>query len=206
MTVKIFKSTWTWRTLAYQDKILAGAVPGYSDAPVYVDDEGLHSLFRKTTRKSAETVYISSVGLLGTEEECVENIAREFMKRGWRLIAVEEKIDWKKITVREVLDAWSYARINGAAMQGARISSENRKARTKAAVDLIKDRWKQPSNIWPTDILLKEVDISLNAVKSVLGSRKIAQINYQAVQKRKAAAIARHPRMKRANDYIDEAP
>jgi len=186
--------------------VLAEAVPDYENVPVYIDDEGLQALFRPTQRKSSDTIYISSVGLLGTEEECVENIAREFMKRGWRLIAVEENIDWKKITVREVLDAWNYARINGAAMQGARISSENRKARTKAAVDLIKDRWKQPSNIWPTKILLAEAKLSLNSVKAVLGSRKIAQINYQAVQKRKAAAIARHPRMKRATNYIDEAP
>ncbi len=37
--------------------------------------------------------------------------------------------------MRELLDVWSYARINGAAMQGARISSENRKARTKAATE-----------------------------------------------------------------------
>lgn len=206
MTSRIFKSTWTWRTLAYQDKVLSNAVPDYENVPVYVDEEGLHSLFRPTTRKSIDTIYIASVGLLGSEEECVENIAREFMKRGWRLIAVEEKIDWKKFTVRELLDVWKYARINGAAMNGARISSENKKARTKAAVDLIKERWKQPSNLWPTQILLEEAGISLNSVKSVLGSRKIAQINYQAVQKRKAAAIARHPRMKRANNYIDEAP
>lgn len=202
MTVKIFKSTWTWRTLAYQEKILADAVPGYADAAVYVDDEGLHALFRKTTRKSVETVYVSSVGLLGTEEECVENIAREFMKRGWRLIAVEENIDWKKLTVREVLDAWSYARINGAAMQGARISSENRRARTQAACAAIKERWRFPSNIWPTKILLEEIGLSLNSVKSVLGSRKIAQINFQASEKRKL----KYPRMKRADNYIDEPP
>lgn len=202
MTVKIFKSTWTWRTLAYQDKILSEAVPDYKDVSEYVDEEGLAQLFRKTTRKSTDTIYIASVGLLGSEEECVENIAREFMKRGWRLIAVEEKIDWKKFTVRELLDVWKYARINGASRNGARISSENKKARTKAAVDLIRERWKYPSEIWPTKILLAEAHVSLNSVKSVLGSRKIAQTNFQASEKRKA----RNPRYKRADNYIDEAP
>ena len=93
-----------------------------------------------------------------------------------------------------------------AAQKAGNAYGKKAKARTKAAVDLIKDRWKQPSDIWPTKILLEEAHISLNSVKSVLGSRKIAQINYRAVQKRKAAAIARHPRMKRANNYIDEAP
>lgn len=202
MASKIFKSTWTWRTLAYQDKILSESVPDYKNVSVYVDDEGLTQLFRKTTRKSIDTIYICSVGLLGSEEECVENIAREFMKRGWRLVAIEEKIDWKKFTVRELLDVWKYARINGAARNGARISSENKRARTKAATDKIKERWKFPSDIWPTKILLDEVGISLNSAKSILGSRKIAQINFKAAEKRKL----KYPRMKRANDYIDEVP
>lgn len=205
MTVKVFKSTWTWRTLTHQEQVLAPAVPGWPNVPVYIDHEGLNSLFRPTTRKTIDTIYIASVGLLGTEEECVENIAREFMKRGWRLIAIEEKIDWKKLTVREVLDAWQYARINGAARVGGRISAQNRKARIKAGTDKIKERWRLPSNLWPTKILLEEIDVSLNSVKSVLGSRLIAQKNYQAMLKRKERE-AKGVRYKRADNYIDEAP
>ena len=205
MASKIFKSTWTWRTLAHQDKVLSEAVPNYETVPEYVDDEGLAELFRKTSRKSVETIYVSSVGLLGTEEDFVETFARELMKRGWRLIAIEEKIDWKKITVREVLDAWRYARVNGAAMVGARISAANRKAKIKMAVDKIKERWGMPSNIWPTKLLLEEVDISLNSVKSILGSRIVAQANYRAAQKRKERS-AKGVRYKRADNYIDEEP
>lgn len=205
MTSKVFKSTWTWRTLDYQDKILAPAVPSWPDVSIYEDDDGLHHLFRPTQRKTSDTIYMASIGLLGVEGEHVENIAREFMKRGWRLIAVEEKIDWKKITVREVLDAWQDARINGAAKIGGRISAENRKARVQRACDTIRGRWKLPSNIWPTKILLKEAGISFNSIKSVLGSRFIAQANYQAMLKRKERE-AKGIRRKYANNYIDEVP
>jgi hypothetical protein len=205
MASKIFKSTWTWRTLAHQDKVLSEAVPDYKNVPEYVDDEGLAELFRKTTRKSIDTIYVASIGLLGAEEDYVETFAREMMQRGWRLISVEEKLDWKKITVRQVLDAWKYARINGAAMVGARRSAENRKARIKMAVDKIRERWGMASNIWPTKILLEEADISLNSVKSILGSRIVAQANRRAALKRKEKS-AKGVRYKRADDYIDEEP
>jgi hypothetical protein len=183
MTSRIFKSTWTWRTLDYQDKILAAAVPGWPEVGVYTDDEGLDSLFRPTQRKSADTIYVASIGILGTKTEFVENIAREFIKRGWRLVAIEEKIDWKKLTVRQVLDAWQYARINGAATVGSRISAKNRRQRVEEACNKISERWKLPSNIWPTKILLKEAGISFNSIKTVLGNRFIMQANYQAMLK-----------------------
>jgi hypothetical protein len=205
MASKIFKSTWTWRTLAHQDKFLSDAVPDYKNVPQYIDDEGLAYMFRKTTRKSVETVYVSSVGVLGTNENYVETFIRELMKRDWRLVSVEEKIEWKKITVHEVLDAWKYARINGAALVGAKISAANRSAKIKMAVDKIKERWGMPSNIWPTKMLLKEADISLNSVKSILGSRIVAQANFRAKEKRKERG-AKGIRYKRADNYIDEAP
>jgi hypothetical protein len=205
MTVKIFKSTWTWRSLAHQDRVLEKVVPDYKSVSEYVDDEGLESLFRPTTRKAPATIYICSMGILGAEDERVEIIAREFMKREWRLIAVEENIDWKKLTVREVLDSWSHARINGAAMVGSRISSANRRAKVQDACRKIKERWRLPSKIWPTTILLEEADISLNSVKSVLGSRLIAQKNYQTMLRRKERE-AKGVRYKRAGGYIDEVP
>lgn len=205
MADKIFKSTWTWRTLAHQEKVLSEAVPDYKNVPQYIDDEGLAHMFRKTSRKSIDTIYVASVGLLGAEEDYVETFARELMTRGWRLVSIEEKIDWKKVTVRQVLDAWCFARINGAAMVGARISATNRKARIKMAVDKIKERWGMPSNIWPTKTLLEEADISLNSVKSILGSRIVAQSNHRAALKRKEKS-AKGIRYKRADNYIDEEP
>ena len=60
------------------------------------------------------------------------------------------------------------------------------------------------------DSVTADADLSLNTVKSILGSRIIAQHNYQAKLKRraklKAASNAKYPRMKRANNYIDETP
>lgn len=205
MASKIFKSTWTWRTLAHQDKVLSEAVPDYKNVPQYIDDEGLAYMFRKTTRKSVEVVYVSSIGVLGTREDYVETFIRELMKRDWQLVSIEENKTWKKITVREILDAWKHARINGAALIGAKISAANRKAKIKMAVDKIKERWGMPSNIWPTKMLLKEADISLNSVKSILGSRIVAQANFRAAQKRKERG-AKGVRYKRADNYVDEVP
>ena len=90
MASKIFKSTWTWRTLAHQDKVLSEAVPDYKNVPQYIDDEGLAYMFRKTTRKSVEVVYVSSIGVLGTREDYVETFIRELMKRDWQLVSIEE--------------------------------------------------------------------------------------------------------------------
>jgi hypothetical protein len=150
-------------------------------------------------------LYVSSVGVLGTKEDYVETFARELMRRGWKLISIEENTEWKKITVREILDAWKHARINGAAMVGSKISAANRRAKIKMAVDKIKERWGMPSNIWSTKLLLKEADISLNSVKSILGSRIVAQANFRAKEKRKERS-AKGVRYKRADNYSDEVP
>ena len=89
---------------------------------------------------------------------------------------------------------------------GGYISAEKRKTVSKIAAKAIKERWRLPSNEWPTKVLLKEVDISLNTAKKLLGNRPLAQANYRAAMKRKAISAEKYPRMKRANNYIDEAP
>jgi len=92
-----------------------------------------------------------------------------------------------------------------AAQKAGNASGKKAKARTKMAVDKIKERWGMPSNIWPTKMLLKEADVSLNSVKSILGSRIVAQANFKAAQKRKERS-AKGIRYKRADNYVDEVP
>jgi hypothetical protein len=63
MTFKLFKSTWTWRSLAQQDVALSE----YASAPAFIDDDrGL--LIRPTTRKMNDIVVAAAMPVFAQTE------------------------------------------------------------------------------------------------------------------------------------------
>ena len=207
MTIKAFRSTLTWRTLDYQDQVLARAILEWPDVPVYTGEEDFLSVIKPTNRKGMVTVFMASLAVLAKEEKDFRARMSALMKRKFRIVAIEDETEWnEKSKIKDATEAWKAARVFDAGKRGGYISAGKRKAVSEIAAKAIKDRWKLPSNEWPTKVLLNEVDISLNTAKKFLGNRPLAQANYRAVLKRKATSAAKYPRMKRADNYIDEAP
>lgn len=197
MAPKVYRSNLTWRTLDYQDSILAPAVPGWPDVPIYTGEDDLQNLLRPTTRKSIDDLYMASLAILAKHEDKFKKHFDALVKK-FRVIAVEEGIDWKT-SGPQAVKAWKLARKKDSGKHGGTISAERKKAETKEAIELIRDRWPLPSKEWPTSVLLDEADISLNTAKAHLGKRPIAQYNHEAKMKRKV----RKDKNKMPNEGMD---
>jgi len=162
------------------------AFPGL---PVFVAPDDLPSLLRKTRRTEKLVIHVMSLAVIADKEKDF----RSFMKSAYDMGASiktseDEGAVWPTRGMDVAVSAWRMARKEGSGKAGGRISADRKKAKVKEAADKIKDKWPLPSKEWPTKALLEEAGVSLNAIKSVLGKRPIAQYNYQAKLKRKANA------------------
>lgn len=197
MATKVFKSTTSARTIQYQDSLLATAVPGWPDVSTYLDDER-NNMFRPSQRQTKDELYVASAALLGETETEAVAIFGAARLRGAVIHCVEEGITLdKKTKLPEFKRIWKSARRAGAAMRGARISDETKKAKTAERFAIIADRWPLPSKDWPAKVLLKESGIrSINTVnnlhlkvdkdgKLITKTREDFQAEYQARLKRK---------------------
>lgn len=184
MGVKVFRSTLTWRTLEYQDSVLAPVVPGWPKVAVYTGDGDLPSLLRPTTRKTPDSLYMASLAVLAKNEDDFKTHMKAFLKRNMQIIAIED--NWNGGKLNMAVKEWKVARKKDHGKHGGEKSAAKKKAETSKAIELIRDRWPLPSKEWATKVLLGEAGISLNTAKAHLGKRPIAQYNYQAKMKRKA--------------------
>lgn len=182
MTDKALISELTWRSLEMQQAAFVGM-------PMYVAPHEISSMLRPTSRNEVDRIFVLSLGCIaGTEGEMRAFLAMA-KKRGCRLLSREEGKEFPLRCpgdVEAIIKEWKAARRNGIQVIGGKRSAELRRNESLEAAAKIKDRWPQPSKIWPTHVLLKEVGKSLNTIKSILGPRPIAQYNYQAKLKRKA--------------------
>lgn len=183
MGVKVFRSTLTWRTLEYQDSVLAPIVPGWPNVPVYTGEEDLPSLLRPTTRKTPDSLYMASLAVLAKNEDVFKAHMKALLKRNMQIIAIEDNWNGGKLNV--AVKEWKVARKKDHGKRGGEKSAAGKKAVTLAAVGKIKDKWPLPSSEYSTKELLSIADISLNTAKAHLGKRPIAQYNYAAKLKRK---------------------
>lgn len=183
----MFRSDLTWRSLDDQDAVLATAVPGWRDVAIFTGEDDLEILLRPTNRKAVDDLYMASLAVLAKTEDVFTKRMTALLKR-FRIIAVEDGTTWERVGGKKAVQSWKLARKKEAGSHGGKISADKKKSRTKAAIDLIRDRWPMPSKEHPTRALLAEADISLNTAKAHLGKRPIAQYNYQAKLKRKANA------------------
>lgn len=204
MTDKALISDLTWRSLDMQRKT-------FPDMPHFVAPEDIASLLRPTRRKDELKIHVISLGIIADTEKNFLCILENIRKRKAHILEEETRTDyWPNCPIENVVNAWKVARRDGAAKIGAKVSADRKKATTTESIMKIKHLWPLPSKEHPTKELLATADLSLNTVKANLGSRLIAQHNYQAKLKRqarlRAKSDAKYPRMKRATHYIDEAP
>ena len=204
MTDKALISELTWRSLDMQRK-------AFPDMPHFIAPDDITSLLRPTRRKQNLRICVLSLGVIAETEKNFLYILENIRKAKAHIYEEETRTEYHDdCPIQNVLNAWKVARRDGAAKIGAKISADKKKASTAESIMKIKHLWPLPSKEYPTRELLAIADLSLNTVKANLGSRLIAQHNYQAKLKRqaklKATSNAKYPRMKRANNYIDEAP
>ena len=189
MADKVFKSTWTYRTLEYQDKILSQVVPSWPSMSSYIDEDALPYLLRPTQRKNSDDIYVTSIACIARDEKELAEIVKGLNSRSCFLHCVEEgEVLRPKISIKEAVVLWKAARMNGASKVGGRISAKRKEAASKTAIELIREDWPKPSSKFSTQELKDRSGLSLNTIKKHLGSRPIAQYNYQAKLKRKANA------------------
>lgn len=187
MPDKVYKRTDAARSIPYQDDVLYRAYPHLAEATVYFDDER-DILLRSTTRKEKDTIYCTSLALFGDTEADISAFLKAAKARGLKLICVEEELRWdgKHPSIKALVGEWKDARKSGAAMRGAKISAETKKANTATKLAQI-DHELRATNI-PSRELLARVGIrAIGTIRNHYGKcREDLQRDYQAEQKRKA--------------------
>ncbi len=129
-----------------------------------------------------ETVYVASLAVLAERDSQLTAVLDALAARGSVLPEIGLEA-WK--------EAWRRSRLERAALRGAKVSANRRKAKSQAGVDRIKDRWKLSTKEHPTKSLLVEAGVSRNTIKAVLGfTREEYQARYQAALKRRTRKVS----------------
>lgn len=178
----------TWRSLEMQRKHFSGM-------QCYVAPDEIQQMLRKTTRKERIHVHVISLGVIADNQNDFIDFWNLLQKRKAFLLIEPENdcilTSFEGAKLDDVIKYWRMARKNGVAKIGGQISAAKREDESKIAIAKIKDRWPLPNKEWATSVLLKEADLSYNTAIKFLGKRPIAQYNYQAKMKRKAAKDAK---------------
>lgn len=186
MANKIYKRTDSARSIKHQDEWLDKVFPDWRGAPIFYDDE-IGMLTRLTKRGEQDVVYTGSLALFRDTEAEMSDFLKGAKARGLKLVCAEESVTWTGETrINVMIDKWREARKAGAAIRGARLSADTRKAETAAALKII--HHELISTDIPSKVLLARVGIrSIRTIKNHYGKcREDLQAEYQAEQKRKA--------------------
>ena len=182
MTDAVIISEYTYRSLNGQLACLSRS----PDTVYYKLPDDLGVIFRPTRRSKGRVFTVMSFGILAETEKNIREFGAACKKEKVDISSYEDEFTWTHNSqIALLVGMWRSARVKGAAKIGARISADNKKAKAAEGITKIKARWPLPSKEWSTADLLKEADVSFNTAKAHLGSRPIAQYNYQAAQKRK---------------------
>lgn len=173
MADKALISELTWRSLEMQKE-------AFPDMRHYILPDDVSFILRKTQRKEKDTFHVMSFAVIADNEKDFRSFVEQVWKLGSSIKSQEGDLLHPDRKIKNAITIWREARTKGSAKIGAKISADRKKARVKEACALIADRWPLPSSEYSTKQLLGEADVSLNSVKSVLGSRPIAQYNYRA--------------------------
>src|SRR5580700_10166681 len=114
MAEKVFKSRWTWRTLEQQEKTIAQFIGDELWENVsHFTDEHRDLMFRPTTRRGSDDLYVASISVLARDEDDLAKVIANLNKRQMFLHCAEEaKVFRPKISVTEATKLWKQARVN----------------------------------------------------------------------------------------------
>lgn len=164
MTDKAVISAYTYRTLEGQREALG-------DLPVFTLPDDLPQLFRQTTRKTEDCLYVESLGILGDTEEKFREFLALAKQRKAKIISIEDE---QTFTVNgnceNLVKWWKDARRKGS----SKIGGERGGAAKKAAVeerakDFTKAEW--VNGAIKNAQLVEKYDMSINTLRRIASDR-----------------------------------
>lgn len=181
MTDKAVISEYTYRTLNGQREALG-------DLPVFVLPDDLPQLFRQTTRKAEDCLYVESLGVLGDTEEKFREFLALAKQRKAKIISIEDE---QTFTVNgnceNLVKWWKDARRKGS----AKIGGERGGAKKKAAVEerakgLTKEEWTNGSI--KNARLADKYHMSINTLKRIASDKGWGHNRQQAIWRKQRNA------------------
>ena len=136
MTDKAIISEYTYRTLKGQREALG-------DMPVFVLPDDLEQLFRRTTRKTEDCLYVESLGVLADTEAKLREFLALAKTRKAKIISVEDEQTFVvNGNIENLIKWWKDARRKGSAVEGGRIGAAVLKADVAARLkNFTKAEW-----------------------------------------------------------------
>ena len=141
MTDKAVISEYTYRTLKGQREALG------SDMPIFTLPDDLPQLFRQTTRKEDDCLYVESLGVLADTEEKFREFLSLAKKRKVQIVSLEDEQTFAvNGNCENLVKWWKDARRRGSAVEGGRIGAAVLKADVAARLkDFTKAEWSDGS-------------------------------------------------------------
>jgi hypothetical protein len=194
-----------------QERVLDEKLPGWRGGTVFQDIEftvrqkrsrdpallyDRATAFRVTTRSTRQTLHVAALPCIAWNAADFQgNVLPGLRASKQDLTAVDTGFTVRPSGNEDALAEFQARRKLGSQeasrLVGAVVSANNRKMKALEACEKIKDRWEQPTKLYPTVKLLKEARVSLNTAKKHLDPRPRAQRIYQAEQKRAAKRAAK---------------
>lgn len=145
-------------------------------------------MLRPSSRSTDEVIHVASISVIAWNHADFLGVLAALEGRRATLVALTEGLTVTYglgiVGVRQTAEAFTAAcrrkTSDDPRRAGALASMAVRMAKAEAGCKRIEERWKLPSNRYPTAILLKEADVSLPTVKKRLGNRPDAQKRYLA--------------------------
>ena len=164
MTDKAVISEYTYRTLKGQREALG-------DMPVFVLPDDMSQLFRQTTRKTEDCLYVESLAVLAATEEKFREFLALAKKRKAKIVSVEDE---QTFTVNgnceNLVKWWKDARRKGSAKIGASLGANKKKAAVEErAKAFTKAEWVDGSI--KNAQLVEKYDMSINTLRRIASDR-----------------------------------
>lgn len=184
MTDKAIISAYTYRSPESQ-RANAG------DMPVFILPDDMPQIFRSTTRKTRHRLHVDSLAVIAPKE----TMFREFLEQAKVLKAeIVSRDEGRSFIVNGncemLVKVWKQARRNDAGKIGADEAARLRREESKKGCEAIRSEWSLPSKKAKTADLLRKANTAIGkrgkmhyrTAVSFLGSRPIAQYNYEAAR------------------------
>lgn len=199
-----------------QEAALDAAAPGWRKATVYRDvlpprKRQSHgpadlieraSMLRPTRRRSNDTVTVAGVAPLAWTLPDFLAVLTALAARGDTLTDLDSGLsvppDATASVIQQAADTFERAirRVGSYGKTGGQVSGERRSEVAKTACERIAERWKLPSEDYPTAALLAEAGVSRPTAIQYLGPRQRAQWEHQ----RSTETAARNRARRRKTD------
>ena len=164
MTDKAVISEYTYRTLKGQREALG-------DMPVFVLPDDMSQLFRQTTRKTEDCLYVESLAVLASTEEKFREFLALAKKRKAKIVSVEDDQTFVvNGNCENLVKWWKDARRKGSSKIGGELGgAAKKKAVEERAKNFTKAEWVNGSI--KNAQLVEKYDMSINTLRRIASDR-----------------------------------